>query len=440
MNARISLTPFAAAVAAAALCGLAPAPARAQAGGVPASVYVEPQIVKLGTATTPAPGKGTVIVQVLVKADGTFEVKRIISSTNPANNAAALEIAKSSTYKAATNHGKPQLAFKDFTLNFTGTGASLGGGASEIDRMNALLKANDYAGAKSAAQSYLGAHPADPQASTVLGVANSYLGDDAAAVAAFDNVATIPPAYTHVAAASYISNAGSLNKSKQYDASIASSKRAIALVPSPAAYYTLGIAESGKGDPVSAVRDLEQSNTLAASDSAITPAQHATILGGLAGAYAATGAFDKAKTTVDQAKQLDPNADPGVPVANVLISRAIDEDKAKNYSAAAADFIQAAAFAPSKGAALYTEASFAYLKVNPKPDNDKARDAANKALAIDPKDASASYALGVAYANDGKRDDARKALNTALKQANDANDTALAASINNVLKQLAAQQ
>ena len=300
------------------------------------------------------------IVQVLVKADGSFTVQRVIKSTNPGDEAAALEIAKSSTFKPAIHLGKPQTAFKDFTLNFNGSGASVGGGSAEVENMNALLSAGKYADAKSASTAYLGSHPKDQQAGAVLGAADAFLNDPAGAAAAFDKVDPVPPKYVNLAAQAYEKNAANLSAAKDYDGSIASAKRSIALAPSISAYNTLGLAETGKGDPTSAIRDLEHAGRFAQADPKLTPVAHGIILGNLASAYAAAGEMDKAKSAVEQARKIDPKTSAGDGVASVLAQRAQQESAAKNFAAAGANYSLAAEFSPANASALYTNASYQY--------------------------------------------------------------------------------
>src|SRR5581483_12184750 len=72
-----------------------PAFATAQEGFAP------PKLLKQGTFTTPIAGSGTVVVKVLVHPDGTFAVQNVIKSTNHGDDAAALEIARTSRYKPA---------------------------------------------------------------------------------------------------------------------------------------------------------------------------------------------------------------------------------------------------------------------------------------------------------------------------------------------------
>ena len=72
---------------------------------------------------TGAPGKGNVKIQVQVNADGSHKVIKVISSTNHSDDAAAMDIAQSSTYIPARRGSKPIPAFYDFELSFKGGGS-----------------------------------------------------------------------------------------------------------------------------------------------------------------------------------------------------------------------------------------------------------------------------------------------------------------------------
>jgi len=87
---------------------------------------------------------------------------------------------------------------------------------------------------------------------------------------------------------------------------------------------------------------------------------------------------------------------------------------------------------------MYANAAFAYLSIQPKPDNVKARADADKALALDPASAGGNFAIGIALANDGKNKDALEALKKALVGAKATNDEALTAKVEGAIKQVSA--
>jgi TonB family protein len=79
--------------------------------------YTAPKIKVRGKSTSPIAGAGTVVVKVFVKKDGNATSFSIVRSSNHGDDNAALELAKSSTYKAATKGRKAIDAFYDYTLN-----------------------------------------------------------------------------------------------------------------------------------------------------------------------------------------------------------------------------------------------------------------------------------------------------------------------------------
>src|ERR1700723_2939012 len=139
-------------IAAAALVALGQIPARAQY----ATEFVPAKLIKEGTTSTTIAGSGKVVVQVQVNADGSHKVTKIISSTNSGDNAAATEIANSSTYRPAHRGKTPIVAFYDFTLRFNGrtvvrsssgsSGMSLSGAALSpaATQVAALIRAGQY--------------------------------------------------------------------------------------------------------------------------------------------------------------------------------------------------------------------------------------------------------------------------------------------------------
>src|SRR2546423_2514988 len=94
----------------------------AQASPGAGTGYAPPKVIKFATSAVPNVDTGTVIVEVIVRADGTSGVKRIVSSTNHNDDKAALDIARRSVYKPATKGGMPIVSVFDVTLNFKGNG------------------------------------------------------------------------------------------------------------------------------------------------------------------------------------------------------------------------------------------------------------------------------------------------------------------------------
>jgi TonB family protein len=418
----------------------APLAAPAQSGG--GIEYFNPaKILHRGSPTSAVAGAGTVVVQVLVNKDGTFAVQRVIRSTNHGDDAAALEIAKTSKYKPATRGTTPQTSFYDFTLKFTGTGSateSTETSGNDLDQYARMIAAGNYSGAQSGLKTYVAQHADDTKAQLELGVADADLGQAADATAAFDKAGTIPSNVAPLAARAYGDVAGADLKNNDAAGAVAAAKRSVEIAPGVNGYNTLGLAELSAGSNDAAVADLEKARTLAASDPKIKPQDRARVDGNLISAYLAVGKTDSAKTVAAEAKQIDPN-ETGSQTAfsNYYIKTAQADAAAGKAGDAAANFEQAAAALPSQAAALYGQAAFAYLNVKPKADYDKAKAAADKALAVDPDDAIANFAAGVAMGNTpGKSDDALVYLNKADASAKKANNTSLSTQIENVIKQL----
>jgi TonB family protein len=426
-----SLTALAIAVA----VSFAASPALAQG-----SYYFPPKLVKQGKATTPIAGPGTVIVKVLVNADGTFKVQGVIKSSNHGDDAAALEIAKTSKYKPATRAGKKVLAFYDFSLKFSGTSVTSeepgapAGGVAAYDRM---IRAGNYSGAKSGLTQYLAGHPNDQQAQGLLGVADTYLNDFEGAVKAFDAAGTVPAKDAPSAGKAYAEYAQQQSKAKNSAAAVAAAKKAVQITPTIGTYNLLGYVEIAAGNYSDAAAALEKARSLAAADPKTSAHDRATIDGNLASAYAGAGELDKAKSMAAEATKLDPAATVGQEaVAGYYVNQALEKEKAGGLAEAAGLYEQAAQVAPSQAVTLYARAAFAYLNVKPNPDPVHAKAAADKALALNPSSPQANFAAGVALADQGNSKDALTYLKKADDAAKATNDSGLIAQIENAIKQL----
>ncbi len=442
-----------AALGALALCS--PLAARAQATP---TYYVPPKLVKHGTNSSAIAGKGVVVVQVLVNKDGSFKVSKVLHTTNSGDNAAALEIARTSTYRPASRGPQKLTAYYDYSLRFTSSGAAsadegsqsrsggaagpggaagaAGGGAG---RFEAMLRAGNYSGAQAGLRSYVGEHPGDARAQSDLGVADTYLSDYAGAVEAFDKAGTIPSGVKAVAAKAYAEDTNLLINDKQNDKAIVVAKRATEVAPNVISYNDLGNAELQAGQNDAAVADLEKARSLGPSSPNVKPKARAQVDANLVAAYLATSNVAKAKVVAAEAAGLDPGQGgvAGTLFANYYSKQAQTLSKAGKNGDAAALLEQAAATAPKEAAVqMYAGAAFNYLQVQPKPDNDKAKADADKALALAPSDAQANFAEGVALGNTGKNKDALSYLNKADDAAKKDNNTQLATQIENAIKQL----
>jgi len=418
---------------------LLPLGASAQSNGTE-NYYTPPKIKKQGTSQTPLAGNGKVLVKVLVNPDGTFKVQGVITSTNHGDDAAALEIARSSSYVPAVRGPKKVVAFYDFTLKFTGGSTVSGGQAegSELGRYEMELHAANYTGAQAGLKAYVEAHPGDPKAELDLAVADTFLNDDAAAAAAFDKAGTIPANYKAVAAKAYIQNAVNLLNNKDTVNGLAAAKRAAEIAPGFASYDTRGVAELLSSDFPSAVVDLEKAHDIAKSDSKIEAKSRVANDVHLMQAYLFTGKADQAKQIAADATGIDASAAASVQtaMADYYVKQAQDASAASKFSDAAGFFEQAAVAAPTLAAVNYANAALSYDKAIPTPLNEKAKADADKALAADANDPEANFAEGLTLANLGKKSDAQTYLTKADSLAKAAGNTALAAAIEKVLGQL----
>jgi hypothetical protein len=417
-----------------------PLVARAQSGTE--NYFFPPTIKTFGKSSVPFAGPGKVVVKVLVKADGSFEVQKdVVRSTNHGDDAAALDIARHSTYHPAGRGPQktPATAFYDFTVNFTGSGASgdteaSSGEAGTLAPYETEIKSAKYSDAIAGLTTYLQAHPNDPKATLDLGVAQALSSDYGAAAASFNNLNTVPDNYKALVAKSYAEASMAASKEKKNDLALADAKKAASLAPGPFTDNALGTAESAAGDNAAALADLEKARGEA---SALKASDRVAIDLNLLNAQLDAGKDDDAKATAAEIKSLDPsNASLANVLANHYVKLALAADAAEKFDAGQADWEQAASAAPSQAASFYARAGIDELNKKTGSDLSKAKAEADKGLAADPNSALANYVEGVALAKAGKKADALTYLNKADAEAKAANDTMLTTSVENVLKQL----
>jgi tetratricopeptide (TPR) repeat protein len=404
-----------------------PLPAFAQAGTV-AGVFVPPK-VKLADTNMLNAGTGTVIVNVLVRANGTFRVEGVTHSTNPELNRIALDIARRSHYTPATKGRVPVVSLYKVRLNFSGNGLS---------RYETIIGTGAYSRAKGSLQGYLLKHPTDTRARFDLGLAEAFMGDDAGAVEAFEKAGPIPDKFKAVAGKAYASRAVALMKEKNYNDALPLAKKAVILAPNYQALGNLGFVELKTGDVASAVSDLVKARAAAAINKAPSE-RRADISVNLAAAYARQGDIPQAKAYAAEAAELDPADTAGYEaVRDAYAEQAETSLKASRYEEAGALYDQAAstAVAAASKATLYANAAFAYLQAKPKPASAHAKVEAEKALAIDPHHAGANFAEGIALADQGKRHEALTYLVVADTAAKAGTDPVLTQNIENAIARL----
>lgn len=389
--------------------------------------YTPPKVISRAPNVVEPKGKGTVVVQVMVNANGTFKVMRVLSSTNPGDNAAAMDIAKHSTYAPAMRNGKPVPNFYDFSISFGENVVS--GSAGKIDT---LLHAQQWADAKAAAAQALAQNPSDQLVQAQLGVADAFTHDITGSVAAFDKAGTIPAQYENIAMQAYALQAESLAKTDA-KAALADAQKAVSLGGDYSAYYALGMAQQANGDAKGAQISLEKARAMAAdAKPAADTATRVAIDEQLLSLASARKDSSEVADLTAEVNKLDPGAS-GKLSAYTYDQQGLALQSRGDYQGAVKLYEQAAAADPSwAGAIEYTKAAIALASM-PTPNYLAAKTDAEKATSVNPQYAPAYFVDAVAmwrYAQVTGNEDtmqdadlaARKAADIARKQG----DTKLA--------------
>ena len=397
--------------------------------------YRPPKVLKLGTSSAGVSGTGTVTVKVFIKKDGTPTTAQVTKSTNHGDDAAALAIAKSSSYRPGTRDGTPVDAFYTVALKFNGSSVTTGdtSTAGGLPQATALIRAGKYSDAKTELAAYLTAHPDDKNAQALLGVADGYLDDTAGAVTAFDAAGTIPANFRVVAAKAYADAAVSALKNKQNDQAIALSGKALALQENVNTLFIRGTAFGNAQQYPEAITDLEKAKAMAVAGKADAATLNA-IDSSLATAYVFGGAPDKGLAIAQEVRRRDPsNTHIDDTLAAYYNQQASAALKAGKADQAVAILESAATSLPKRAAVLYVQAANVLAQAQP-PDWKRVKAEADKALAVDPADARANYVTGVALANSGDKTGPIPYLQKA--KANAGSDTQLATDADAALKKL----
>ena len=374
----------------------APLVASAQTG----TFYTPPKLVKQGTATSPIGGTGAVTVQVFIHKNGSVGAVKVEKSTNHGDDAAALEIAKNSTYKPGVRDAKPIDAFYTMALKFSGSTVinDTGTDSGTLLQANALIRAGKYADAKTQLESYLAAHAGDKNAEALLGVADYYTKDSAGAATAFDAAGTIPDQFKVVAAKAYADAAVDALKAKNNDQAIALSDKALALQVNVNTLFIQGTAYANAQKYPQAIADLEKAKAQASAGNADAATINA-IDASLATAYVFGGQVDRGLALAKALKQRDPsNTRVDDTLAAYYNQQAVAAMQAGRKAEAVADLENAAKLLPSRAVVLYVQAAN-ILAQGDKPDWKAVKAEADKALALAPNDPRANYDAGIAVAN-----------------------------------------
>jgi tetratricopeptide (TPR) repeat protein len=444
MNARFTI----AASSAALLFALGQLPALAQYS----SEFTPAKLLQQGKTSTSIAGTGTVVVQVQVNADGSHRAIKVIHSNNPGNNAAAMDIAQSSTYRPAHRGSTPVTSFYDFTLRFNGklvvnaseegSSAPTGGSVSPAaGQVAALIRKGEYAAAKSKAQAELLNSPGDESLRQMLGIAAYNSADFTTAAEAFDKVPSIGSQYKPIAADSLATAAVKMAQDNPTQ-SLEYAQKAVALQSSAVTHFALGVAQLANNQNADAAASLKAAQSAAMSDPKIPTSMKVKIDSELVQADLANHDQADAQTVSAQIKQLDPNSTAGSQAMGAsLIKAGNDAVDQKDTTSALSDFDKAAALGdPQLSVTANTLAAFAIAR-SEKPDYKRMQAYAEKALAIKPDDAAANFADGIALTaqwgashDDGTKKKAAAALDKADQQAKAEGNEALSLQIETFAK------
>jgi tetratricopeptide (TPR) repeat protein len=401
--------------------------------------YRPPKILALGTHKSDTPGPGAVQVKVFVKANGSVGSVTIEKSTNHADDAAALEVAKSSKYRPGALDAKPGGFFYTVSLHFTKTSVTSGdpaAAASGVEAARALIREGQYAQAKAALTTYLGTHPNDRDAQTLLGVADTYNDDSTDAATAFDAAGTIPSNYTAVAVKAYGDAALAEIRAKNFDAAAGFATKAIGLAPGDFnLLYMRGTAYANGGHFPEAIADLEKAKSVAAASATTSEKTKLLVDEALASSYLLAGQTEKGMALAQDIKKRDAAA--GAELDDAIAAsygKQAAADVADGKRDAAVTAYEAAAAAAPAHAGPYYYAAAATLSGAAKPDWKSVRAEAEKSLAADPTSARANYLAGIAAANSADKPAAIVYLQKA--KANVGTDATLGVQVDAALKAL----
>jgi TonB family protein len=390
--------------------------------------YSIAKVIKQGTTTQPIAGSGTVQVQVQVNADGTHKVVKVLKSDNRGDNAAAMEIAQTSTYRPARRGSTPITTFYDFNLRFNGKSAqtpeesviSGGMGGGDTAAIDALVRAGKYKDAIAKANAALLSSPGNPAVLQLLGVAQYYDNDFVEAATTFNRVNDIKKPFQPIAAQAFATGAvrvSATNPSQSLDFA----HKAMALSGGDStSKFALGVAQLANKQYPDALATLKSVHDQLGDDPKAKAAK-VNVDQELLQAYLAVNDPAGAQATANEMKSLDPSGNGAArAIAQHYLQAGNDAMKAADYAGALKDFDQAASSGNASDAVTAnTFAAFAIMSM-PKPDYDKAKQYALKAVATSPDDVQANYAAGVAYADiyatSKKNDDKTQAL-TYLKKS-----------------------
>ena len=435
---------------AAALLTLIPLAAPAQY----ANEFTPAKLLQQGKTTHDIAGSGTVVVQVQVNADGSHKVVKVLRSTNSGDNAAAMDIAQSSSYRPAHRGPTPVVSFYDFTLKFNGKAVvntpTEGGGGGGVPsgsvspaatQVAALIRQHQYSQAVSKAQSELMNSPGDESLRQMLGIAEFDSGNVTGAAAAFDKVQNIGSQFKPIAAASFARAAVSTANSNPTQA-LAYANKAMALEPTGNSRFALGVAQLANNQNAEALASLKAAHDAEMSDRSLATSSKVNLDQELMRAYIANNDSAGAQQVAAEIKRLDPNSSAGSEaMGDSLLRSGVAAFNNKDYTTALADFDKAAASGSPDVAFQANVLAAKAIGNSAKPDYKQMQAYADKALAIKPNDANANFAEGIALTGQwfgNHKDDTKKLASASLakadQEAKDQGDEGLALQIESFVK------
>jgi tetratricopeptide (TPR) repeat protein len=408
--------------------------------------FTPAKVSKQGTTSHDVAGSGTVKVQVQVNADGSHKVIKVISSSNGGDNAAAMDIAQTSSYTPAHRGSTPVVSFYDFVLKFNGKivvnateDETAAGGGSDASAIDALIRAGKYKDAIAKSNAALLASPGNESILQMLGVAQYYDGDIPESAATFSRVNDIKKPFVGIAAVALASGAVKTATDNPAQA-MQYAQRANTLQPGSSSRFALGVAQLANKQYSDAISSLRGVHDQVTDTKAKLNVDQELLL-----AYLSTNDTADANATVTEMKSLDPSGGTAASqaVARHYLQAGSDAMNAKDFDSALKDFDQAASSgSPSDAVTANTFAAFAILRMD-KPDYMKAKGYAVKAVTAAPNDPQANYAAGIAYAgiyaSSQNKDDKTQALNYLKKSdalAKAAGNEALALQVETQIKNI----
>jgi TonB family protein len=403
--------------------------------------YYPAKVAQEGKASHDIAGSGEVTVQVQVNADGSHKVIKVLKSTNAADNAAAMDIAQSSTYTPAKRGTTPITSFYDFVLKFNGKSVAANPDA-DLESGNTaaiydLVHAGKYKDAIAKANDALASTPGDPAVLQLLGVAQFYDNDFADAATSFAKAGTIRKSFEPIAAQAYAIGAV---KTSQTDPSqsLDFAHRAVELANNANSKFALGVALIGNKQYSDALVPLKSVHDGTADAKIKMNVDQQLLI-----AYLATGDTASADATAAEMKSIDPSG--GTLAAHAIathyLQAANDALNAKNYDVALKNYDLADNAGSAADAVTAENGAALTLLTMPKPDYAKAKDYAVKAVTAAPDNAQANFFAGVAYGSiyasshsKGDRQQALDYLNKADSLAKAAGNTAFATQIESQIK------